>query len=113
MRTERSKGSAACRPAVASDVRLAGARLAARGIAHTLNNDLTSALGRLSLVMIRADLPSAARTDFRQVEPALLRLTRHLEDCQHIERLVTRDTVDGPVLELEQSLAADRSGAYG
>jgi hypothetical protein len=99
--TERSTAGAARRPADAPDARLAGARLAARGMAHTLNNDLTSALGRLSLVMIGADLPPAARTDLRQVEAALQRLARHLEAYQHIERLVTRDTVDGPLLELE------------
>jgi hypothetical protein len=75
--------------------------MAARGMAHTLNNDLMLAVGRLSLVMIRADLPVSARADLRAIEAALQRLSRHLEEYQHIERLVARDTVDGPVLELE------------
>jgi hypothetical protein len=109
MKRERSEAVAAGRPADPPDARLEGARAAARGIAHTLNNDLALALGQLSLVMIRADLPPAARADLRAVEAALQRLTRHLEDCQHIEHLVTRDMVDGPLLELEHSLAAHRS----
>jgi hypothetical protein len=111
--TERSTAGAARRPADASDARLEGARLAARGIAHTLNNDLTQAVGRLSFVLLRGDLPPAARADLQAVEAALLRLARHLAQCQRIERLVTRDTVDGPLLELEHSTASTRARPPG
>ncbi len=99
--SERDVPTSAAQPL---DPRLEGARLAARGIAHTLNNDLTQALGRISLVAIRTDLASAARADLLQAEIALRRLHQHLEQFARIERLVTRDTPDGPLLELEPSL---------
>ena len=104
----------ACRSAAQPlEARLEGARVAVRGIAHTLNNDLTQALGRISLVAIRADLPTAARADLFQAEAALRRLHQHLEQFQRIERLVTRDTPDGPLLELEPSLQREPPGTLG
>src|SRR3954466_2551708 len=102
-----SNDLARTRPTKPPDARLEGARLAARGIAHTLNNDLTQALGRISLVTIRADLPPAARADLLQAEAAVRRLSRHLEQFQRLERVVTRDTPDGPLLELEQSIGPE------
>jgi hypothetical protein len=89
------------------DARLDGARLAARGIAHALRNDLTQVLGRLSLVAIRADLSPAARADLLQAEAALRRTERHLDEFQHIVRIVTRDTPDGPLLDMDLSLTSD------
>jgi hypothetical protein len=109
MMVEGSEPVIRARRAELPDMRLEGARVAARGIAHTLNNDLTQALGRLSLVTIRADLAPAARADLLQVESALRRLNRHLEQFQRLERYVTRDTPDGPLLDLAQSLASDPS----
>jgi hypothetical protein len=108
---QRLEREALTSPAQPPDARLEGARVAARGIAHTLNNDLTQALGRISLVAIRDDLPAAARADLLQAEGALRRLHRHLEQFQRIERLVTRDTPDGPLLELEHSIQREPPGA--
>src|SRR3954469_23752190 len=107
-RSERIAGTS---PAPLADARLEGARVAARGIAHTLNNDLTQALGRISLVAIRADLAPAARADLLLAETALRRLTQHLEQFQRLERLVTRDTPDGPLLELAPSIQREPPGA--
>jgi trans-aconitate methyltransferase len=107
-RAERVAGTS---PVQSPDARLEGARVAARGIAHTLNNDLTQALGRISLVTIRADLAPAARADLLQAEAALWRLAQHLEQFQRLERLVTRDTPDGPLLELAPSIQREPPGS--
>ncbi len=92
-------------PLEQSDTLLAGVQLAARGIAHACNNDLTAAIGRLSLVLIRADLPAAAREDLLRVEASLQRTSRHLQQFEQVVRVVTRDTPAGPLLDLEQSIA--------
>jgi hypothetical protein len=107
MAAQHSKPVVPSTPAQQPDARLEGARLAARGIAHTLRNDLTLALGRLSLVSIRADLPPAARADLLQAEAALRRTSRHLDEFQDVVRIATRDSPDGPLLDLEPSLAAE------
>ena len=86
------------------DARLEGARLAVRGIAHSLRNDLTQVLGRLSLVAIRDDLSPPARADILQAEAAVRRTIAHVEDYQQIMRIVTRDTPDGPLLDVDASL---------
>jgi len=104
---QRSEPGVLKSPTPPPDARLENARVVARGIAHTLNNDLTQALGRLSLVLIRADLPAAAGADLRQAETALRRLHHHLEQFQRLERLVTRETPDGPLLDLEPSLRCE------
>src|SRR4051812_32980959 len=64
--------------AEAADARLEGARLAARGIAHRVNNDLTGALGNLSVVLLaHPDLPPAARQRVEQAVAYLQRASTH------------------------------------
>ncbi len=83
---------------------LEGARLAARGIAHRLNNDLTGALGSLSVVLAaHPDLPPPVRERLEQTTRYLRQATAHLDECQHIARIVTRDTPGGPILDVECS----------
>ena len=105
-----ANGAFSQRAAKPLDVHLEGARLAARGMAHTLNNDLSQVLGRLSLVLARTDLPPGAREELQRSEAALWRLNRHLEEFQHIVRVVTRETPDGPALELEPSIRQELPG---
>ena len=93
----------------ASHARLEGARIAARGIAHCVNNDLTGALGNLSVVLLEhPDLPPAARQRLEQATAYLHRANAHLEDFQRIVRVATRDTPGGPILNLDASLQAEQ-----
>jgi hypothetical protein len=85
--------------------RLDGARIAARGIAHCLNNDLAGALGNLSVVLAgAADLSPEARDRVERAAAYLRAASSHLNAFERVQRLVTRETPDGPMLELARSL---------
>jgi hypothetical protein len=92
------------------DARLEGARLAARGIAHSINNDLTGALGSLSVVLLaQPDLPATVRQRLEQATAYLHRANTHLEQFQQIRRVATRDTPGGAILDLDASLEAEQA----
>lgn len=92
-----------------SRARLEGAQLAARGIAHRVNNDLTGALGTLSVVLLaHPTLPPEVRQRLEQTAAYLRNATAHLQQCQGIVRVVTRDTPGGPVLDLDHSLEREQ-----
>ncbi|HLH25938.1 MAG TPA: hypothetical protein VK066_25750 [Chloroflexota bacterium] len=94
--------------AAGSRARLEGAQLTARGIAHCINNDLTGALGNLSMVLIaHPDLPPDARQRLELSAAYLQRASAHLEQFQHLRRVATRDIPGGPILDLEASLESD------
>lgn len=86
-----------------SAARLDGARLAAREIAHLINNDLAVSVGALDLLRHRGDLPPVI---FDLVERALAGVnaaTVHVERLQRIQRIVTHQTPAGPSLDLDRS----------
>ncbi|HEY7067062.1 MAG TPA: hypothetical protein VII06_36710 [Chloroflexota bacterium] len=96
-------------PSDYSAARLEGALLAARGIAHRLNNDLTGALGSLSVALAaHPDLPPDVRERLEQTARYLQQATAHPEQSQRIARIVTRDTPGGPVLDVECSLQTEQ-----
>jgi hypothetical protein len=104
--------AAAAPPAATEEARarLEGARLAARGIAHCINNDLTGALGNLSIVLLaQPSLPADLRQRLEQTTAYLQRASAHLEQFQHLQRAATRDTPGGPILDLDASLQPDPS----
>src|SRR5215212_6385931 len=81
---------------------LAGALLAARGIGHCINNDLTGALGNLSIVLLAH--PGLAPDVRQRLEPStsyLQRASVHLDQFQHVRRVATRDTAGGLILDLD------------
>ena len=89
---------------------LEGAQLAARGIAHRINNDLTGALGNISIVLLaHPNLPADLRQRLELSTAYLQRANTHLEQFQHIRRVVTRDTPGGPILDLDGSLQQDEA----
>ncbi|HZR98284.1 MAG TPA: hypothetical protein VFE37_06240 [Chloroflexota bacterium] len=88
--------------------RLEGAQLAARGIAHHINNDLTGALGHLSMVLLtHPGLEPDVRKRLERATTYLQRASAHLEQAQHIRRVATRDIPGGPILDLDGSLQVD------
>ena len=90
------------------DARMEGALIAARGIAHLLNNDLAGALGNLSVALATApDLPPEARERLERTAGYIRTASLHLQEFQRIQRLVTRDSAGGPVLDLGPSLEPD------
>src|SRR5438067_566037 len=90
--------------------RLEGAQLAARSIAHVINNDLTGALGNLSIVlMTHPDLPLEARQRLEQSAAYLRDANTHLQQFQRITRVVLADTPGGPILDLDASLQSDQA----
>jgi hypothetical protein len=85
------------------------ARVVARGIAHCINNDLTGALGNLSVVLLaHPDLPPDVRQRLEQAAAYLHRANAHLEDFQRIRRVATRDAPGGPILDLDASRQPDQ-----
>src|SRR3954466_8517279 len=88
--------------------RLEGALLAARGIAHCVNNDLTGALGNLSLVLLaHPGLTTDVRQRLEQCTSYLHRASAHLDQFQHVSQVATRETPGGLILDLDASLPAD------
>jgi hypothetical protein len=87
---------------------LEGALLAARGIAHSVNNDLTGALGNLSIVLLaHPGLAPEVRQRLELCTSYLQRASEHLNQFQCIRQVATRETPGGPILDLEASLHAD------
>src|SRR3712207_6039869 len=79
--------------------------LTARGIAHALNNHISVAVGNISLVLADPTLPPLVQERLRQAETALMVAGRQLGQVQRLSRAVTRDTPEGPMVDLAQSLA--------
>jgi signal transduction histidine kinase len=85
------------------EARLEGVRLAAREVAHLLNNDLAIALGCLELLQAETDLPSHLLDLLRGASRSLDGAARHVEQLQGVERVVVKETPAGPSLDLERS----------
>jgi two-component system phosphate regulon response regulator PhoB len=85
---------------------LDGIRLAARELAHLINNDLTVAVGMIELLQTQhlLDLPPSLRAVGDQAAAGLGDATRHIEQLQRVVRVETQDTPLGPALDLQRSL---------
>jgi CheY-like chemotaxis protein len=82
-----------------------GIRLAAREVAHLINNDLTVAVGVMEL--LRDQYPDHLPVPLHLVEQAAIGLgdaTRHVEQLRHVARVETQETPVGPALDLLRSL---------
>ncbi|MCC7371018.1 MAG: hypothetical protein IT306_21570 [Chloroflexi bacterium] len=94
-------------PPVTCDVvaaaRLDGVRLAAREIAHLLNNDLAVSVGALDLLRHCEDLPPALHDLVERALAGISAATAHVERLQRVQRVVTHETPAGPSLDLDHS----------
>jgi signal transduction histidine kinase len=88
------------------EARLDGVRLAAREMAHLLNNDLAVAVGLVELLQGRDELPPRLRDLLADAADSLDAAARHIEDFQDVVRVAVKETPGGPSLDLERSLHA-------
>jgi hypothetical protein len=85
------------------EARLEGVRLAAREMAHLLNNDLALAVGCVDLLQSQTELPSELLDLLNGVSRGLDAAARHVEQMQRVERVVVKETPAGQSLDLERS----------
>jgi signal transduction histidine kinase len=86
-----------------NEARLEGVHLAAREIAHLLNNDLAVAVGLVDLLQAEADLTPELRALLKTASASLDAATRHIQQLQSVERVVVKQTAAGQSLDLERS----------
>lgn len=85
------------------EARLEGVRLAARELAHLLNNDLAIAIGCMELLQSDSELPPHVHDLLRGASRSLDAAARHVEQLQGVERVVVKESPVGPSLDLERS----------
>ena len=85
------------------EARLEGVHLAAREIAHLVNNDLAVAVGVVDLLQAQADLPADVRALVQNASASLDAAARHIERLQRVVRVVVKETPAGQSLDLERS----------
>ncbi len=85
------------------EARLEGVHLAAREIAHLVNNDLAVAVGFVDLLQEQVDLPSDLRALLESASTSLDAAARHIEQLQSVVRVVVKETPAGQSLDLERS----------
>ena len=85
------------------EARLEGVQLAAREIAHLVNNDLAVAVGLVDLLHAQPDLPSDLRALLHSASTSLDAAARHIEQLQGVVRVVVKETPAGQSLDLERS----------
>ena len=85
------------------EARLDGVRLAAREMAHLLNNDLAVPVGALDLLCEDASLPPRLRDIVEQGRGGLNDAAEHVFRLQQLIRFETKKTPIGPALDLDRS----------
>lgn len=85
------------------EARLEGVRLAAREIAHLLNNDLSVAVGFVDILQSEAALNPDLRILLESASISLDAAIRHIEQLQQVVRVVVKETPAGEALDLERS----------
>ena len=83
--------------------RLEGVQLAAREMAHLLNNDLAVAVGLIELLQQRPDLPPHLRELLDDAAGSLDSAAHHISELQSVVRVATKETPAGQSLDLERS----------
>ncbi len=81
--------------------------LAARELAHLLNNDLVVPVGTLEVLQYQASLPPDLRDLVNSAVAALVNATQHIQQFQRVVRVETRNTPIGPSLDLARSVQGD------
>jgi hypothetical protein len=85
------------------EARLEGVRLAAREMAHLLNNDLAVAVGFVDLLQEQSDMPPHLAELLENAASGLYAAARHVEALQSVVRVVVKETPAGQSLDLERS----------
>jgi signal transduction histidine kinase len=85
------------------EARLEGVHLAAREIAHLLNNDLAVAVGLVDLLQEHGQLSPDLLDLLHGAATSLDAAARHIEQLQSVVRIVVKETPAGQSLDLERS----------
>ena len=95
--------------------RLDGVTLAARELAHLVNNTLTLPVGAIELLLSRADLPADIHELLEAAAADLDEIADQVRRFQQVVRVETKETPVGPSLDLDRSAGAtsEESGAGG
>ncbi len=78
-------------------------QLAARELAHLLNNDLAAAVGVIDLLLHDPTEPEPLRQVVGDAAAGLEAAIMHSRKLQQIVRVETRETPIGPALDLDES----------
>ncbi len=105
MAIEGVRAEEALRQARQAEDRLAGVVLAAREMAHLLNTDLQLPIGVLDLLAERCGDDPATRALIHQGLEALSKAAEHIAQFQRVARVETKETPEGPALDLARSTA--------
>jgi PAS domain S-box-containing protein len=100
---ERAQVEEALHQAKRAEGRLEGVLLTGRELAHLLNNDLAIAVGALEIIQHRIALPADLAQVVRDGLAQLGRAAQHIEQLQQVSRVETRETPQGPSLDLQRS----------
>jgi CheY-like chemotaxis protein len=82
---------------------LVAVTLAARELAHVLNNDLALPVGAIELLRDDPALPPHLRQIVEEAGIGLASAADHVRRLQHVVRIETKETPVGPALDLERS----------
>lgn len=85
------------------EARLEGVQLAAREMAHLLNNKLAVVVGLVELLEAEGKLPPDLLELLQCASNSLDAAVRHVEQLQRVVRVVVKDTPAGKSLDLERS----------
>ena len=88
------------------EARLEGVHLAAREIAHLLNNDLAVAVSLVDLLQAQTELPAELRPFLESAATSLDAAAHHIKQLQSVVRVVVKETPAGQSLDLERSQPA-------
>jgi signal transduction histidine kinase len=106
--SERKRAEEALQVARLREGQLQGVVLAAREVAHLLNNDLVIPIGIVELLRDHTDLPPHLRALLEEAIPGLDMAVEHIRQLQQVSRVETKDTPVGPSLDLSRSVQASK-----
>ncbi len=102
--SERKRVEAAQREAQQMEGRLEGVTLAAREVAHLVNNALTMPIAVIDLLSTRGDLTPLMQDMVQKAADGLTEAETYVKRLQRVVRVETKDTIVGPALDLERSV---------
>jgi PAS domain S-box-containing protein len=105
--TERKQVEGALRDSQQVAARLEGVTLAAREMAHLLNNALATPMAAIDLLKEQAALPPHLRGLLDQAASSLRDARQSIRQFQQVVRVETKDSIIGPMLDLARSVQPD------
>jgi PAS domain S-box-containing protein len=87
-----------------TEFQLQGVQLAARELAHLLNNALAMPVAALELLAAQSTVPAHLREVVRGGAEGLAEARAHIQQLQRVTRIEVKETIVGPALDLERSV---------